>query len=196
MGSKDPRVDAYIASKAPFARPILKYLRQVVHAACPQVEETIKWGMPAFDYRGPLCGMAAFKAHASFGFWKGKLVVDAKGVTLESAMGRLTSLDELPAKRVLLSYVKRAAALNAAGVKVKRAVRTKAPLAVPAPFAAALARNARARATFAGFSASCRREYLEWIIEAKRDETRARRIATAIEWLAAGKRRNWKYETS
>jgi uncharacterized protein YdeI (YjbR/CyaY-like superfamily) len=168
----------------------------VVHGACPDVEETLKWGHPSFDYHGILCGMAAFKQHATFGFWKGKLIVDTSGRDLDAAMGqfgRLTSVDDLPAKRVLAGYVKKAMALNEAGVQPKRVVRPRAPLRVPAPFAAALARNARARATFEGFSPSCRREYLEWIVEAKRDETRARRIATSIEWLAEGKKRNWKY---
>lgn len=198
MAKKDPRIDAYIASKAVFARPILRHLRQLVHTACPEVQETIKWGMPAFDYRGPLCGMAAFKAHATFGFWKGKLIVDANGVELDTAMGqfgRLTKLDELPAKRVILAYIKQAMALNESGIKLKRVVRPRAPLKLPPAFAAALARNQRARATFDAFSPSCRREYVEWISEAKRDETRTTRIATSIHWLAKGKKRNWKYET-
>ena len=198
MGKKDPRVDAYIASRGAFARPILRHLRQLVHAACPAVEETIKWGMPAFYYHGPLCGMAGFKAHATFGFWKGKLIVDAKGVDLDTAMGqfgRITSLAELPASRVITGYVKRAMALNESGVKVKRVVRPRPPLPVPPAFAAALARNKRARATFDAFSPSCRREYVEWISEAKREDTRTTRIATSIKWLSEGKKRNWKYET-
>jgi uncharacterized protein YdeI (YjbR/CyaY-like superfamily) len=197
MGRKDPRIDAYIARQAEFARPILRTLRQVVHSACPEVEETLKWGHPSFTYHGILCGMAAFKQHATFGFWKGKLIVDASGRDPDAAMGqfgRLTSLDDLPAKRVLAGYVKKAMVLNEAGVQPKRVVRAHPPLRVPATFAAALARNPRARATFEGFSPSCRREYVEWIAEAKRDETRARRIATSIEWLAEGKKRNWKYE--
>jgi uncharacterized protein YdeI (YjbR/CyaY-like superfamily) len=145
-----------------------------------------------------LCGMAAFKQHATFGFWKGKQIVDTKGRDLDAAMGqfgRLTSVGELPAKRVLMGYVKKAMALNESGVKLKRVVRARPSLPMPAPFAAALARNRRARATFDALSPSCRREYLEWIVEAKRDETRARRIATSIEWLAEGKKRNWKYES-
>lgn len=197
MGKKDPRVDAYIARSAAFARPILAHLRQVVHAGCPEVEESIKWGHVSFGHRGIMCGIAAFKEHVTFGFWKGTLIVAQNGVDVEPAMGqfgRLTSLKDLPAKRVLVSYVKKAAALNEAGVKVERVVRPRAPLKVPPAFAAALAKNPRARTTFEGFSPSCRREYLEWITEAKRDETRARRIATSVTWLAAGKKRNWKYE--
>ena len=198
MGTKDPRIDAYIARQAEFARPILRYLRQVVHSACPKVEENIKWSHVSFEYHGMLCGMAAFKQHATFGFWKGKQIVDTQGRDLDAAMGqfgRLTSVDELPAKRVLMGYVKKAMALNESGVKLKRVVRPRPALPMPAPFAAALARNKRARATFDAFSPSCRREYVEWIVEAKRDETRARRIATSIEWLAEGKKRNWKYES-
>jgi uncharacterized protein YdeI (YjbR/CyaY-like superfamily) len=198
MGTKDPRIDTYIARQQEFARPILRTLRQLVHRACPDVEETIKWGHPSFEYHGLLCGMAAFKQHATFGFWKGKLIVDGKGRDLDAAMGqfgRLTSVDDLPAKRVLLGYVKKAMALNESGVRQKRLVRARPALRVPAAFAAALARHPRARATFEGFSPSCRREYVEWIVEAKQDETRARRIATSLEWLAEGKKRNWKYET-
>ena len=198
MAKKDPRIDAYIAGRAAFARPILRHLRQLVHTACPEVEESIKWGMPAFSYRGPLCGMAAFKAHATFGFWKGKLIVDTKGVDLDTAMGqfgRITSLAELPAKRVILGYVKKAMMFNESGVKVKRVVRKHPPLRLQPAFAAALARHPRARATFDAFSPSCRREYVEWISEAKRDETRMTRIATSIKWLTEGKKRNWKYES-
>ena len=197
MGKKDPRVDAYIASKPEFARPILRHLRQIVHAACPKVEETIKWGMPAFDYHGLLCGMAAFKAHTALGFWKGKLILDDRGVDLDSSMGnfgRITSLRELPPKRVLVGYVKKAMALNVAGVTVKRVPKRRPTLPVPKPFAAALARHKRASATFAAFAPSHRREYIEWIAQAKTDATRDRRIATAIEWLAAGKHHNWRYE--
>ena len=197
MPRKDPRIDAYIKGRAPFAQPILKHLRAVVHEACPDVVETIKWGMPAFEYEGPLCSIAAFKAHAAFGLWKGGLILDSRGRDLESAMGsfgRLTSVEDLPGKRVLVGYLKQAMALNEQGIKVKRAVKPKPALPVPAELKAALARNAKARATFAAFSPSCRREYVEWVTEARQDATRGRRIATAVEWLAEGKRRNWKYE--
>ena len=197
MPAKDPRIDAYIKGRAPFAQPILKHLRAIVHEGCPDVVETVKWGMPAFEHRGPLCSFAAFKAHAVFGFWKGGLILDSKGRSAESAMGsfgRLTSLDDLPSRRVLVGYVKKAVALNEQGIKVVRKVKPKSALPVPAELKAALARNARARATFTAFSPSCRREYVEWISEAKQDATRARRIATAVEWMAEGKKRNWKYE--
>lgn len=198
MGKKNPRIDAYIARSAAFAKPILRYIRQVVHSACPKVEETIKWGMPAFDHAGPMCGMAAFKAHATFGFWKGKLIVDAKGADLDAAMGQfgcITAVSELPSKRVIAGYVKKAMALNEAGVRVKRVARPRPALKAPPAFTAALARNKKARATFEAFSPSCKHEYLEWILEAKRDETRERRIATAVAWMAEGKKRNWKYES-
>lgn len=197
MGQKDKRVDAYIASKPEFARPILKHLRAVVHEACPDVQETLKWGMPAFEYHGLLCNMAAFKQHATFGFWKGKLIVGSKGQDLESSMGqfgRITAVKELPAKRVLISYVKKAMALNEAGTTVKRAVKPKPALQMPADFKAALTKNRRALAAFEGFSPSAKRDYLEWVLEAKQPATRAKRIATTVEWVAEGKRRNWKYE--
>lgn len=194
MGQRDPRVDAYIENSAPFARPILTRLREIVHTACPEVAETMKWSMPYFDYRGPLCGMSAFKRHCAFGFWKGSLIVDNPSREAMGQLGRITRVADLPPKRTLLAWVRKAMALNEQGVKPARAPRAKKPEAkVPADLAKALSRNAKARAAFAGFSPSHRREYLEWIEEAKREATREQRITTAIEWLAAGKPRHWKH---
>ena len=194
MGSRDRRIDAYIEKSAPFARPILEHLREVVHAACPEVEETMKWSVPAFDYKGPLCGMAAFKQHCTFGFWKGGLVVEDPNDEAMGQLGRITSLEDLPPRKMLTAWVKKARRLNEEGVKAPRAARRKKPpVKVPTDLEKALARNARARASFERFSPSHRREYVEWIEEAKRAETRARRVATAIEWMAEGKPRNWKY---
>jgi uncharacterized protein YdeI (YjbR/CyaY-like superfamily) len=197
MGTKDRRVDDYIKNAAPFAQPILKYLRKVVHAGCPEVEETIKWQFPHFDYKGVLCGMAAFKEHCAFGFWKGELIVDSKhrdGSGM-GQFGRITSRADLPDEKTLVAYVRKAAELNAQGIKVPgRSKPTKrAALPVPAYMAAALKANAKAEKTFNNLSASQRREYVEWVTEAKRDETRQQRLTTAIEWMAEGKARNWKY---
>jgi uncharacterized protein YdeI (YjbR/CyaY-like superfamily) len=197
MGKKDKRIDAYIARAPEFARPILEHLRATVHAACPDVQENLKWGMPAFEYHGLLCSMAAFKQHTTFGFWKGKLIVDSNGQDLESAMGqfgRIASVKDLPAKRVLAGYVKKAMALNEAGTTVKRVVKPKPVLRMPADFKAALAQRRAALAAFESFSPSAQRDYLEWVLEAKQAATRAKRIATAVGWIAEGKRRNWKYE--
>ena len=202
MGHRDPRVDAYIAKAAPFAQPILEHVREVVHDACPDVEETIKWGMPSFMYGGGiLCGMAAFKAHASFGFWKHALVVGegAAGEAVErvgmGSFGKLASVRDLPAKKQLVAYVKKAAALNAQGAKAAPARKAPArPAPVPtAEFAAALGKNKSAAAAFKAFPPSHQREYVDWIAEAKREDTRERRIAQAVEWIAEGKHRNWKY---
>jgi hypothetical protein len=198
MGKKDARVDAYIAKAQPFARPILKHLRAVVHAGCPDCEEAIKWGMPHFAYKGMFCGIAAFKQHAAFWLWKGKLIVDPKHSPSSKAMGnfgRITSLKELPPKATLVGYVKRARALKDAGVKSVRPPRTpRKPLPVPADLRAALAKNARARATFAAFAPSHRREYIEWITGAKAQDTRIRRLKAAVALMAKGKSQNWKYE--
>jgi len=199
MGQKDPRVDAYIEKAAPFARPILSRIRSVVHTGCPGVEETIKWGMPAFDFNGPLCGMAAFKAHATLGFWKASLLRTGKtplGKPSEKAMGqfgRITSLEDLPPQRTLVALVRKAAALNERGVKAVRTPKPKAPLPAPRDLMAALRKNRAALQTFEGFSPSHKREYVEWILEAKREETRARRIKTAVQWMSQGRGRNWKY---
>jgi uncharacterized protein YdeI (YjbR/CyaY-like superfamily) len=193
MGKRDPRVDAYIEKSAAFARPILTRLREVVHAACPEVRETMKWSMPHFDYEGPLCGMSAFKEHCAFGFWKGSLIVPGSKEAM-GQFGRVTKLSDLPSQRLLLGYVKKAARLNVEGVKAPRTVkRPKKEIPMPADLAAALKKNAKARGTYEGFSPGHRREYLEWITEAKTEETRKKRLATAIEWMAEGKPRMWKY---
>ena len=196
MGKRDPRVDAYIAKATDFAKPILEEIRARVHAACPDVEETIKWSTPAFDYKGPLCGMAAFKQHCVFGFWKSPLVIGEAGPNA-TPMGyreKLTTVKDLPSEAEFRANVKRAMDLNERGVKIPRPTRTpKAEIPVPDSFAAAIKKNRKAQAVFDGFSPSHRREYLEWVTEAKTEATRSRRIAQAIEWMAEGKPRNWKY---
>jgi uncharacterized protein YdeI (YjbR/CyaY-like superfamily) len=193
----DPRIDAYIAKQADFARPILEHVRALVHEACPDVEETMKWSMPTFVYGGGiLCGMAAFKQHASFGFWKHALVV-GEGEPRDGmgSYGKLESVKDLPPKKTLLAHIRKAMQLNVD--KVPTARRTSAPKPppeAPADLVAALKKNAKARKTFDGFPPSAQRDYVEWITEAKREETRASRLAQAVEWMAEGKRRNWKYE--
>ncbi|MBS0633138.1 MAG: YdeI/OmpD-associated family protein [Verrucomicrobia bacterium] len=199
----DPRVDAYIAKSAAFARPILTHLRALVHRGCPGAGETIKWGMPFFT-RGDtiLCMMAAFKAHCAFGFWhKDMKTLVAGGATkADEAMGilgRITSLKDLPGDQVMLGYIRQAAKLSESSVPARPVTKGKPkPLAVPADLAAALKKNRQAAAVFKEFSPSKRKDYIEWITEAKRAETRAKRLATAIGWIAEGKARNWKYEKS
>jgi uncharacterized protein YdeI (YjbR/CyaY-like superfamily) len=199
MATKDPRIDAYIAKSADFAKPILNHLRKVVHAGCPEVVETLKWSMPHFDHKGVMCGMAAFKQHCAFGFWKADLIFERGDSADKSGMGSfgsIKSLADLPNEKTLIGYVKKAAALNEAGIKAPGRTQPKkrAPIPVPDYFAAALKKNAKARKTFESFPPSHRREYLEWITEAKREETRNERMATSIKWLAEGKSRHWKYQ--
>lgn len=202
MGTRDPRIDAYIVRSADFARPILEQLRETVHAACPEVEETMKWSMPHFMYGGGiLCGMASFKAHCTFGFWQGAAILGdaARSGEAMGQLGRITSPRDLPSKKVLTGWIRSAMALRDGGAKTPAARRRPAPrkeLAAPDWFMAALKKNPRALATFQAFSPSARREYVEWVTEAKGEETRAKRLATAVEWMAAGKKRNWKYETT
>ena len=197
MPSTDPRIDAYIARQFEFARPILAELRTAVHRACPQVEETLRWSMPSFTYKGKiLCQMAAFKAHAVFGFWQGREVAgETEKPSAMGQFGRLTSPADLPPPAELDALIAKAAALIDTGAKTPRAVKQPKPeIAMPDDFAAALSASASARASFDGFPPSARRDYLEWVTEAKQPATRAKRIAQAVEWLAEGKRRNWKYE--
>lgn len=194
----DPRIDAYIAARAPFAQPILAHLRAAVHRACPAAEETIRWSMPSFSYKGKiLAQMAAFKAHASFGFWNGEAAGDdAKGGAM-GQLGRLTSLADLPSDDALDAMIRRAAALIDAGPSTPARPRPerapRAAIAMPDDLADALD-GAGARAAFDSLAPGCRREYLEWITEAKRTETRARRIDTTVAQAAEGKALHWKYQ--
>ena len=187
MGKKDPRVDAYIAKAPEFAKPILTHIRAKVHEAVPDVEETIKWGVPHFDHHGPMCMMAFFKAHCRFGFWSGS-VADAKP-TAE----RIESISDLPADRAFVRLIKQAAALREGGAKMVRTSRPRPPVKVPSYFIAAVRKNRKASAAFEAFPPSHKREYVEWVTEAKGEETRQRRLETAVAWIAEGKPRNWKY---
>jgi hypothetical protein len=199
MPRKDKRVDAYIANSADFAKPILTYLREAVHEACPEVQETIKWRFPNFEYKGMLCSMAAFKQHCSFGFWKSRLVLGA-GSKKDGGMGhfgRLTSRKDLPPKKQLLGYIKQAAKLNEEGVRPAARAKprtTPKELVVPDYFLASIQKNKKAMATFEAFPRSKKKDYVEWGTEAKTEATRDRRLQTAIEWLSEGRSRNWKYE--
>ncbi|HWR82630.1 MAG TPA: YdeI/OmpD-associated family protein [Candidatus Deferrimicrobium sp.] len=199
MGQKDSRVDAYIAKSADFAKPILNHLRKLVHQACPDVAETMKWGFPHFEYKGILCSMAAFKSHCAFGFWKGTLLADDKvlkqvGETAMGDLGRLTKMSDLPGDRELIRLIKKAKKLNDEGVKLPHAPKAnKDELDIPAYFWAAVRKNKRALKTFESFSYSNKKDYVEWVTEAKGEETRRKRLETAVAWMAEGKARNWKY---
>lgn len=200
MSIKDKRIDAYISASADFAKPILRHLRKLVHQACPEVQETIKWSFPHFDYQGMMCSMASFKEHCTFGFWKAALMEDYDkklspvGNTAMGHFGRITNLKKLPSDKTLVKYIQEACRLNEDGVKISRPKPAfKKPLVVPAYFKKALAGNSKSKATFDAFPYSQKKEYVEWITEAKTEETREKRMATSIEWLAEGKIRNWKY---
>lgn len=200
---KDPRIDAYIARAQPFARPILEHLRALVHKAVPGVEETLKWGMPTFMSHGAImCGMASFKAHCAFWFWKGSRIPDThkifgRGDKAMGQLGRLRSLKDLPSAAILTKYMRAGAALNKTGATGPRtpvsAKRTVNVPRTPADLSKALRGNAKAAATWKAFPPSHRKEYIEWITEAKTAETRSRRLATSLEWIVEGKHRNWRY---
>ena len=200
MAKKDERIDAYIEKSADFAKPILMHLRGLVHAACPEIEETWKWSFPHFDYKGTVCSMAAFRQHCAFGFWKASLMKDAHKLLVNGSeamgqMGQIKSLADLPPDAVLISYIKEAVELNEKGVKLPSRANTgaKKELEVPEFFIAALETNSKASETFENFSYSNKKEYVEWLAEAKTEETRQKRLATAVEWLNEGKSRHWKY---
>lgn len=201
MATKNKAVDAYLAKSTDFAKPILTHLRELVHKTCPDVEETIKWGMPFYDYKGPLCNMASFKAHCSFGFWKAALMKDnellitnAQSEVAMGHLGKLTSLKDLPSDKKITAWIKDAMRLNDEGVKVeKKKPVTQKELEVPAYFTKAVQKNKKAWKVFEAFSPSNKKEYVLWVDEAKTEDTRNKRLEQAIEWMAAGKPRNWKY---
>lgn len=203
----NPKVDAYINKAKPFAQPIMEHLRELIHKGCPTVEETIKWSRPFFEYKGAILGnMSAFKEHCSFGFWGeeiGAVLREAKALRPDAmgSLGRIVSVKDLPPDKQMLNWIRQAAAFVDSGnytspiaARNKVVKAPKSAIEPPTEFAAALKKDKKAAAAFAAFSPSCKREYVEWIADAKRPETRDKRIATAIEWIAEGKQRNWKYQ--
>lgn len=197
MPSVDPRVDAYIEKSADFAKPILTHIRKLVHKACPDIQETMKWSMPHFDHKGTVCHMASFKQHCAFGFWKQSLLEQDAFPAEKTAMGsfgRVTSVKDLPADKVMISLIRQAVELNEKGIKVAKKPVDRKELVVPEDLTRALAKNKAARSTFDKFSYSHKKEYVQWITEAKTEVTRNKRLATTVEWLSEGKGKNWKYE--
>lgn len=187
-------MDAYIEKSEDFAKPILRKMRKLFHQGCPSIEETMKWGVPHFEKKGIVGGMAAFQKHVSLGFWKGDLMRDPEGILggkgKTMCAVKFGSVADLPKDKVLLEYVREAVDLNEKGVK-KPASRRR--LVTPKDLSAALKRNKKARETYEGFSLAKRREYVDWITGASREETRKKRLAQAVEWMAEGKTMNWKY---
>ncbi len=202
MSKKIKAIDDYISKSAAFAQPVLQHFRELLHKACPGVEEKMKWSFPHFDYKQEMmCSMAAFKQHCAISFWKGALMKDktlmenAKAEQAMGHVGRITSLKDLPSDKILTGYIKEAMKLNDDGIKVPKPVSTeKKAIEVPDYFLKALGKNKRASQVFEAFAYSHKKEYLQWIIEAKTVDTRNKRMATAIEWIAEGKGRNWKYQ--
>jgi hypothetical protein len=202
MAKRDQRIDAYIDKSQEFAKPILRKIRELVHEACPEIEETMKWSMPFFDYKGVMCNMASFKAHCSFGFWRAPLMADphqlfhTRGEGGMGHFGKIKSLDDLPSDQIMIEYIKEACLLNETErVVVQKPKAASKELTIPADILEELSKNEAAATVFEQFPYSARKEYVEWITDAKTDATRQKRLATTIEWLAEGKRRNWKYET-
>lgn len=203
MAKKEKAIDSYIAGSADFAKPILTHIRELVHKTCPAVEEKMKWSFPHFDYKGEMmCSMAAFKQHAVFGFWKAALMKDpvlvetAKSEVAMGHLGKLTSLKDLPSDKKLAAWIKEAMLLTDKGIKLPAKAKRveKKEIVVPDFFIQALGKNKKAKQVFENFAYSHKKEYLQWILEAKTEETRNTRMATALEWIAEGKGRNWKYE--
>lgn len=202
MIAADPRIDAYIEKSADFAKPILNHLRKLIHYACPEVEETIKWSMPCFDYKGIFCSFASFKQHSTFGFWKAALMADPSGILSEKkneamgSLGRITNMKDLPTDAVIIAFIKEAKRLNDENVKLppRKKITSQTELEVPIDMQDALAKNKIAQAQFDQFTPGKKKEYILWVTQAKTETTRLSRLTTAVEWIAEGKARNWKYE--
>jgi uncharacterized protein YdeI (YjbR/CyaY-like superfamily) len=195
--SRDPRIDAYIAKAAPFARPILEQVRARVHAVVPEVVETLKWSAPGFTLDGKiLLMMASFKQHAALNFWRGQEIRGSEASRdAMGQFGKLTSVGDLPSDAQFDELIREAVRLAATAPAPRKTKHEPKPTpSIHPDFAAALKANPKAKAALDGFPPSAQRDYFEWISEAKQDATRAKRIATAIEWLAEGKRRHWKYQ--
>ncbi|NCD70878.1 YdeI/OmpD-associated family protein [Mucilaginibacter agri] len=201
MAILDPRVDAYIAKVPAYAKPVLEHFRDLVHQADPDIKETIKWGHVHFDLKSPICYMAAFKAHCRMGFWHSGMLPDPegwfKGGEEEGRLYKITGLADMPPDEIILWYLKNAIDNNKQGIKPSKAKaqpKAKVELSMPDDFDELLNGHAAARDNYENFSPSKRREYLEWFADAKTDATRLKRLNTAIEWIAEGKSRNWKYQ--
>lgn len=202
MEQFDNRVDAYIAKSADFAKPILTHLRELAHQASPELKETMKWSCPFFDHDGPVCQMAAFKQHCAFGFWKASVMDDPYQILNQEAdtagsIGRITSLTDLPADDILIQYIQQAVSLNVQGIKAPARAKpqtSQSILTIPAYFIEVLDKKPLVKEQFEQFSPSQKKEYITWLIEAKTETTRIKRLETAIEWITEGKTRHWKYK--
>jgi len=202
LPSSEPEVDAYAEGVEAFAKPILAHLRGLIRATCPEVVETLKWGIPHFDYRGEMmCIFAAYRSHCAFSFWKSALMSDPRlkaSIDLPASkrfMGKLRSLADLPVDAELTAWIREAMLLNEQGAKVAPRKTSAAPKIVVAPpaFVERLAASPSVKAMFESKSASFQKEYNVWIAEAKTEATRDKRINEALAWIAEGKGRFWKY---
>lgn len=201
MTTTDPRIDAYIAKSAAFAQPVLTYLRQLIRETCPDVQETIKWGMPSFEYKGMMAGLASFKGHCAFYLWKGNIIPDPHGFlstvggTGMGNFGKITSLGDLPTREIIVYYLQEAMRLNEEGIQVPKDKTKAAKKAseTPQELLEALKQSPAAQLTYDNFPPGQKREYDEWIADAKTDATRQKRLKDAIQWMSEGKIRNWKY---
>lgn len=202
MGAKDKKVDDYIAKRPDFAKPILNHLRELFHKAHPAFEEKIKWGVPSFDHKGIVANMAAFKEHCALVFWKASLMKDPHKIFAKEGksgmghLGKIKSLKDLPSDKILIQYIKEAVNLNENGIKLPSKKENKKDLEIPSYFKSALKSlpdGKKAWEIFENFSYSNKKEYIDWLNDAKTESTRKKRLETAVKWISEGKIRNWKY---
>tara|TARA_Y100001935_G_C17097700_1_gene404391 strand:- start:113 stop:727 length:615 start_codon:yes stop_codon:yes gene_type:complete len=200
MNTSDPRIDKYIDKSADFAKPILIHLRNLIHEVCPDVKETLKWSFPHFEHKGIICSITSFKQHCAFSFWKAALMEDPSGILRKGGsiamgqFGKITKLSDLPKDEIIKELILQAIELNEKGIKLPVKTNTeKKELEIPEYFLESITSNPKAAETFENFSYTNKKEYVEWVTEAKTEKTRLKRLNTAIEWMSEGKVRNWKY---
>lgn len=201
MEKHSAKVDEYIEKSPDFAKPILDYLREIIHEACPDAEEAIKWKFPTFMYKGKiLCSITAFKQYCSLGFWlhqEMKTLQEIETNTEKSSMfslGKITRLEDLPSQPQLKRAIKEAMELTDMGVMMKKAPPSRIEMEIPDYFQSALNAQPKAKEIFEKASPSFRKEYIAWLTEAKTEATRNKRLEQSLEWIAEGKGRNWKYQ--
>jgi uncharacterized protein YdeI (YjbR/CyaY-like superfamily) len=197
-----PAIDEYINKSEEFARPILLHLRKIIHLACPDVEETIKWSFPNFEYKGQiLCSMASFKKHCSFGFWLGAEMEDPENIlnkvgnTNMGNFGKIINHNSLPDDNIIIKYIHEAMKLSESGTKKKTSkIKDKKSLEIPVYIIEFIEKYPKAKVVFNNFSNSCKKEYVQWIEEAKQVSTKLKRLEKAVSMMEEGKEFNWQYK--
>src|SRR5438270_1264994 len=179
-------VNDSLANAPEGTRPILVRLRRIFRQASPKLEEAIKWGVPCYLFKGPVGGFAAYKQHVSWGLWKSRALNDPEGLLgrgVSVMAGKITKVSEIPPAAKIIALIEQVIALNEAGIKSPKPPEPE----LPADFAAAMKKAGKAARHYAAFTPARKWQYVNWVTQAKRAETRAKRIEIAVERIGEGK---------